>query len=411
MAFLTISGFISQHWAILIIPFVAGFVGWFTNWLALKMTFYPLEFWGLRPFLGWQGIIPSKAQAMSAKAVELITSKLINVRERFSQIDPEAVSEDMSPHVKRMSRRILEEVMSDHAPLLWNVMPQIQKEIIHQHVANDFPQLTRDIMEEIKESIEELFDAKKMAVDTLTQDKALLNRMFQDVGKKEFVFIEQSGAYFGFIFGIPQMILFYFFQDLWWAPWVFLPVGGILVGYLTNWLALKLIFEPTQEQVYFGVKFQGLFIKRQQEVAAEYAKLVADQIYTPKRIFDSIFSGPSADRLVRIIEHHVKEGIDKSAGMATALIVFTSGSDTYKQMKTQACKRVIEELPLKIHSAFEHAEHALDLENELRTKMQALPPEEFIGFLRPAFQEDEWKLILVGAILGGIAGWLQIYTV
>ena len=50
-------------WLYFVIPFISGFVGWFTNVLALHMTFYPLEFKGVKlwqpegqPFglFGWQ---------------------------------------------------------------------------------------------------------------------------------------------------------------------------------------------------------------------------------------------------------------------------------------------------------------------------------------------------------------------
>jgi hypothetical protein len=34
----------------LLIPFIAGLAGWGTNWLAIKMTFYPLEYVGRFPF-------------------------------------------------------------------------------------------------------------------------------------------------------------------------------------------------------------------------------------------------------------------------------------------------------------------------------------------------------------------------
>ena len=54
-----------DFWKHVSIPFVAGIVGWATNWVAIKLTFLPLEFKGLRPFLGWQGIIPSKAGKMA----------------------------------------------------------------------------------------------------------------------------------------------------------------------------------------------------------------------------------------------------------------------------------------------------------------------------------------------------------
>jgi hypothetical protein len=33
---------------------------------------------------------------------------------------------------------------------------------------------------------------------------------------------------------------------------------------------------------------------------------------------------------------------------------------------------------------------------------------EFEGLLRPAFRQDEWKLIAVGAIIGGLVGELQV---
>ena len=37
----------AEVWKFLIMPFMSGLVGYGTNWLALKMTFYPLEFFGI----------------------------------------------------------------------------------------------------------------------------------------------------------------------------------------------------------------------------------------------------------------------------------------------------------------------------------------------------------------------------
>ena len=65
------------------------------------------------------------------------------------------------------------------------------------------------------------------------------------------------------------------------------------------------------------------------------------------------------------------------------------------------------QLPLNIRSIFPYAEKTLDIQKTIGEKMANLPPRQFIDFLRPAFQEDEWKLIAVGAALGGVAGILQ----
>ena len=80
-----------QFWLLLSIPVIAAIVGWGTNVIAIKMTFYPLEYKGIKP-VGWQGIIPSKAGKMAGKAVDLLTSRLIDLEALFSHIEPDAAT-------------------------------------------------------------------------------------------------------------------------------------------------------------------------------------------------------------------------------------------------------------------------------------------------------------------------------
>ena len=54
-----------------------------------------------------------------------------------------------------------------------------------------------------------------------------------------------------------------------------------------------------------------------------------------------------------------------------------------------------------------YADEALDIENTLCAKMQSLTSAEFEGVLRPAYEQDEWKVAAVGGALGLVAGWLQ----
>jgi uncharacterized membrane protein YheB (UPF0754 family) len=410
-----------REWVLVSIPIIAAVVGWFTNLLALKMTFYPLEFLGvelpikmigidIKPHIGWQGIIPSKAEKMAGKAVDLITSKLIDVKAQFAHIDPKVVAREMEPVLDRLTRTIIDESMTKHIPLIWNMTPKRQKEKIYESAAKEFPLVTEEIMEDIKENIVELFDLKGMVTKELTKDKALLNRIFLEVGSKEFKFIEQSGFYFGFIFGLVQMVIWYYLRDYSWS-WIILPIGGLIVGWLTNVLALRMIFEPETPRRWLFIKVQGLFIMRQKEVSAAYAKLIANNILTMPNIFETLLQGQSTDKLVKIVEKHVHEGVDKTAGFTSSLIIFTSGTATYDSIKETACQRFMEELPEHIRLIFDYAEEALDIEDTLRDKMQSLSPPDFVSFLRPVFQEDEWKLILVGAILGGLAGLLQLFTV
>ena len=70
---------LTSDWAIMLIPFVSAFVGWGTNVLAVEMMFYPTEFKGIKPFLGWQGIIPSSAMVLAKRSTQLITGHLLSL--------------------------------------------------------------------------------------------------------------------------------------------------------------------------------------------------------------------------------------------------------------------------------------------------------------------------------------------
>ena len=386
------------------------------------MTFYPIDFigieadnnewFGIKPVgwegvgkIGWQGIIPAKAGEMASKAVDLMLDKLIDVRKQFEQIDPQIVAEEMSPKMEALSRQIINEAMTQHMPLIWKRLSERRKERIYEDAAKELPHAVELIMADVKDHIDELFDVKSMVVNELTSNKKLLNYIFLKVGQDEFTFIERSGLYFGFFFGIIQMFLTIFFPE---SNLYMLPIGGVLIGYLTNFLALRLIFEPLNPIKIGPVVFQGLFIKRQAHVAKEYSKIVASQILNTPNIFDAVLKGSGSDQLSTIIHNHVREAIDKTAGLSRSLIQITSGTKTYDSIKSIATERFMEAIPNTIKDVFGYAEEALDIENTISSKMAGLPPEDFVGFLRPVFKEDELKLILIGAALGGMAGLLQL---
>lgn len=51
---------------------------------------------------------------------------------------------------------------------------------------------------------------------------------------------------------------------------------------------------------------------------------------------------------------------------------------------------------------------ALDVRAMVIEKMKLMTNDEYEGLLRPAFKQDEWKLVLIGGVLGGIIGELQV---
>jgi uncharacterized membrane protein YheB (UPF0754 family) len=388
------------------IPLSGGIIGWFTNWLAIQMTFYPIEYWGIRP-AGWQGIIPSKAQKMAEKSLDMLTGKLLKIEDRFARLEPARIAVEMTPSLHKLSREVVNEAMQSQFPLVWLAVPQLIKNQIYLNLTKDLPHLVEELVLDIRRDIEKLLDIRKLGVDALTQNKHLLNQIFLDCGKKEFKFIELSGIYFGIPFGLVQMVISIFYN-----PWWMLPLFGLLVGWATNYLALKMIFEPLRPRRYLGgwFSFQGLFIKRQPEVSAAYAQVVTYKILTTESMFEFILRGPGADKLAEIVRLNIERAVDTALINNRTLMRIAINDKQLQVIKNIAVYRFLQELPITFQHTLEYAEQALDMENMLRDKMQNLSSEEFVGFLRPVFQEDEWILILVGAVLGLAAGFLQFWA-
>jgi uncharacterized membrane protein YheB (UPF0754 family) len=392
------------------IPLVSGFIGWFTNWQAIVMTFNPVDFVGIKLGklkLGWQGIIPANGPKMAGITVDLMTQKLIKVEEIFERLNPQDVANEMGPHMQQISENVVNKIMKRDAPTIWKNIPEAVKKQIFSRTSQDIPMAIKTMMESVKTNIHDLLDLKKMCVDAIVKDKQLVNEIFLKCGKEEFKFIEISGWWFGLIFGIGQMMVWHYFPYDW-----TLPVAGIIVGYATNWLALKMIFEPRHPKKYFGITFQGMFLKRQKEVSAEYAKIIAAKVLNSENLWEHMLNESDGDRMFKLIEEHVEEGVENATkGLAEPIARMLVGTERYMSTKQLIIKEIVVQLPAKLRNLYGLTDKAFDIENTMRERMQAMNPDDFVGVLRPAFEEEELKLILVGAVLGGLAGLAQLMFV
>jgi uncharacterized membrane protein YheB (UPF0754 family) len=397
---------LQTNWYIYVaMPFAMALIGYVTKLVAIEMMFRPLEFRGLRaPFLGWQGIVPRRAAKMAGIAVDLMTSRLISPQEVFERLDPDRVAREVEEPLIEAMEQITREVAAQYQPGLWESMPEAARRLVIKRIQGEAPRMARSIMTDIRKNIDQVFDLKHMVVTNLVRDKALLNRVFRDVGSEEFKFIARSGIYFGFAIGLVQVVVWALTHN----PWV-LPLFGAFTGYFTDWLALKMIFRPIDEKRYFYFfRWQGLFQRRRKEIAKQYGALIAEEILTPRAIIEVILTGPSSDRLYAMVQREVQRVFDHQTGFARPLVVMAVGSRTYQAMKESVAQHVVANLPETLGHIESYAEDAMDIKNTLETKMQQLTKTEFEGLLRPAFQQDEWILILVGAALGAFMGELEV---
>ncbi len=410
--------------ALITVPLFTGAIGYVTNWTGVLMLFYPVHFRGWRaPWLrslalvlphrlqqipgimvggiGWQGIVPSRAAKMGSLAVDVGIAKLGTPREFFQQMDPERIAEQILARTEADIGAIATRVMEREHPRLWAELPQAIRDLMIARVRQQLPDVVHQLTEEIAENINQLVDVKLMVIRRF--DPELANRVFLDIGRRELRFIRNFGFVFGFALGIPVAVLTHF-VGAWWL----LPVLGVVVGYVTNWVALWMIYEPAEPRRWGPVRIQGLFIRRQPEVADVYAEIVADEIVTVGNFGEELLHGPQSDRTRALIEAAMRPAIDRATGRARRAVRVAIGTREYESLRRSFASEPVESLIAPLSDPEFSRSQSRAMRKLIAERMKEMAPADFAEMLRTATREDEWLLLAHGAVLGFAGGLLHL---
>lgn len=408
------------------VPLFMGAIGYITNWSAVWMLFYPLEFKGMKiPGLwflvrlaprkvqqipgvmhggvGWQGIIPSRAAKMGSIAVDKGIAKLGSPAEFYRQLEPEKIAEHMVISVQHELRGIVERIMEREHPRLWHDLPPQVREAVHARVRNQLPDIVHDVTEQIGEHIDQLLDVKLMVIRHLEANPELANRIFRDVGRKELRFMVNFGFFFAFLLGFPVVLITAAVPY-----WFVLPVMGTFVGWATNLVGIWMIFEPIEPRRIFGVKIQGLFLRRQNEAADIYSKVISENVLTLANIGDELLHGPSSDRTRLMLENALRPAVDRATGPARSAVRLLMGGQSYDTIRDSVALEAVQYTMTPLADPEFNRVQGERIRILVRDRLREMSPADFVEMLRTAMKEDEWLLFLHGAVLGFGAGLLHL---
>jgi uncharacterized membrane protein YheB (UPF0754 family) len=397
----------SVNWFIyLSMPFIAAFVGWSTKIVAVEMLYRPMEFKGIGPF-GWQGIVPRRAGKVGSKTIELLTQNLLKPEELLERVDAEEAVERLREPLTAAIDEISREVSEQIRPGLWDSLPEAGRRAIQNRIHAETPRVVESLMNEMRADLPRFVDVQYLAVTTLVRNKDKLNKLMRGMGDDAMAFVRRSGIYFGLVIGVVQMFAWALFQN----PWI-MPAFGFGVGFISDYIALNMLFRPVEPKKYFGfIPFQGLLHAQREKVTRDYARILAEDLFSPEILFDGVLRGPGADKLFSLIGKEIGAAIDAQTGMATPLVKMAVGTQRYNGLKDNLVQMVLERLPTTLLEAQDYAMDVLDLEQTIIDKMGQLTNDEYESILRPVFKDDEPTMIAVGAVLGGVVGELQVVLI
>lgn len=394
----------SAYGSYLLIPFIAAAAGWGTNWLAIKMTFYPLKPIGRFP-LGWQGVVPSHIRKFAGGMIDTTIGRIGGLPAIVDAVDMDEVKTYFLDTATPMIAEAVHGLMRERNRVLWENLPAPTKKLVFQIVEQELNEGIDSLAEDIHDHFERLLDLRELVVRKCEENPDLLNRMVFACASKELGFLVYSGAFFGFGFGVVQALVWYFLPQ-WWV----LPFFGFLVGTLTNWIAIQLIFTPVDPVKVGPFVFQGLFLKRQAEISREFSRVFTEDLLTTREVVHTLIHGPRNERTLAMLRAHVSD-IMESNLIVQLVTQAAMGPEGYADLKDAALQTAIHYTEeLSEDSGFNRLQ-AEAVQGMLNERLASQPPREFQDLVRPVFHEDEWILVAIGGALGALVGWGQLVLI
>jgi hypothetical protein len=408
------------------VPLFTGVIGYVTNWTGVLMLFEPMRFHGVRvpglrllyPYLprrvqvipaithdgrfGWQGIIPSRVAKMASISVDKALLKVGSIGDFYREFEPDAIADHLAATAREEIRDVVERIMEREHPRLWHDLPPAVREAVHARVRQRLPVIIRGLTDELGAHIEDLIDAKLLVIRHFEEHPELMNGMFREVGRTELRFMQNFGFYFGFPMGI---VLVFVIQAV--PQWWVLPLGGAVIGWVANWIGIKLIFEPVFPRRIGPVTLHGLFLRRKPEVSDVLARIIAEDVINMRNIGDELLFGARADRTRQLLEASLRPAVDDAVGFARTAVRVGMGTERYDRIRDAVASEAVE-FAAALGDVEFGREQSVKINRFVARQMRLLPYDEFNELLRSAIKQDEWLLFVHGGVLGIGAGLIHL---
>ncbi len=196
-----------MSYSYILIPLISAFIGWFTNWIAIKMLFHPRE---PRKILGitFQGIFPKRQQQFAEKLGKLVSQELLSFADLEKKITSPKNIQQLMPVVEEHIDQFLRKKLADEMPIISmfigeNTIQQL-KSVFMKELETLFPVIMQRYMGNLQQEL----DLERIVIEKVagfSTDK--LESILVSIMAKEFRFIEILGAILGFMIGLLQVFI------------------------------------------------------------------------------------------------------------------------------------------------------------------------------------------------------------
>ncbi|MFT5050589.1 MAG: uncharacterized membrane protein YheB (UPF0754 family) [Chlamydiales bacterium] len=190
------------------------------------------------------------------------------------------------------------------------------------------------------------------------------------------------------------------------GTWIAVPLLGALIGYITNRLAVKMIFRPIEPVKVFGVTVQGLMGKRQKELAASIGRVVGKHLID----HDDIVRGLSTMDMEGLIGNGLDEALSSKLGELRKIPLVGNflTDERIGDLKQGLIHSLASNSDALADELARALEEGFDIEALVAEKVSAFPIERLEELVLEVSERELRAIEVLGGVLGFLIGLGQV---
>ena len=181
------------------------------------------------------------------------------------------------------------------------------------------------------------------------------------------------------------------------------------IGWITNWVAIKMLFRPHKE-INFGLfKIQGLIPKRKAEIGTGIASIIQNELISVKDVISNIDREEFSKRLNSLIDDVLDKNLKKKVKEKFPLLQMFFTDKVAKDVGN-TIKDIVMENQEKIFEIFSnYAEENIDFEVIISDKISNFSLDKLEEIITLLAKKELKHIEVIGAVLGVLIGAIQYF--
>ncbi len=183
---------------------------------------------------------------------------------------------------------------------------------------------------------------------------------------------------------------------------------GTLIGWFTNYLAIKLLFRPYKEMNFLFFKIQGLIPKRRAEISLNIADVVEKELISVDDIADKIEEMDISDGVIdRLLDKVIGEKLQKNILDKNPLLKMIINDSVIQKIKSYFKKSILENKEEIVEEIIKIAKEKINFREIILDKMENFSLQEIEEIILRISKNELKHIEIIGGVLGGIIAVFQ----